>query len=62
MPLDPRFAPGQIVKGKTICGAKNKQEKPCGISIAEGATRRERSDRPPVTHLKRRKLTAPKGK
>lgn len=39
MASDPRFAPGQVVNGKTICGAKNKQEKPCGLSPAEGATR-----------------------
>lgn len=39
MATDPKFAPGQTVKGRTICGAKNKQEKPCGLSPAAGATR-----------------------
>lgn len=39
MPTDAKFAPGQIVKGRVICGAKNKQDRPCGLSPAAGATR-----------------------
>lgn len=39
MAPDPRFAAGQVVNGKVICGAKNKQAKPCGLSPLEGATR-----------------------
>lgn len=39
MSPDPRFAPGQEVSGRTICGAKNKKAEPCGLSPAEGATR-----------------------
>ncbi|WP_024817085.1 hypothetical protein [Arthrobacter sp. 31Y] len=39
MATDPRFAPGQAVNGKTICGAKNKKADPCGLSPAPGATR-----------------------
>lgn len=39
MPSDPRFAAGQLVGDKLICGAKNKQAKPCGLSPVPGATR-----------------------
>lgn len=39
MASDPRYAPGQVVKGRTICGAKNKKAEPCGLSPADGATR-----------------------
>jgi hypothetical protein len=36
---DPRFAAGQVVKGRLICGAKNKKADPCGLSPVPGATR-----------------------
>lgn len=39
MPADPRFAAGQVVNGRTICGAKTKAEKPCGLNPLEGGTR-----------------------
>ncbi|GLU58590.1 hypothetical protein [Paenarthrobacter ureafaciens] len=39
MTTDTRFAPGQVVKGRIVCGAKNKKSEPCGLSPAAGATR-----------------------
>ncbi|WP_285240077.1 hypothetical protein [Pseudarthrobacter sp. MEB009] len=39
MATDPRFALGQVVNGKTICGAKNKKAEPCGLGPVPGATR-----------------------
>lgn len=39
MATDPRFAAGQVVNGKLICGAKNKKTDPCGLSPVPGATR-----------------------
>ncbi|KAA0979900.1 hypothetical protein FQ154_01705 [Paeniglutamicibacter gangotriensis] len=37
---DPTYAPGQIVNGKTICGAKKrKDQEPCGAPPINGATR-----------------------
>jgi hypothetical protein len=39
MAADPRFAAGQVVNGKLICGAKNKKAEPCGLSPIPGATR-----------------------
>jgi hypothetical protein len=39
MATDPKFAAGQVVEGKLICGAKNKKAEPCGLSPVPGATR-----------------------
>jgi hypothetical protein len=39
MPSDPRYGAGQVVKGKLICGAKNKKADPCGLSPVPGASR-----------------------
>lgn len=39
MASDPRFAAGQIVNGRTICGAKTKAENPCGLKPLDGGTR-----------------------
>lgn len=39
MASDPRFAPGQVVDGRLICGAKNKAGNPCGLGPVPGATR-----------------------
>lgn len=39
MPVDPRFAAGQVVNGRTICGAKTKAETPCGLKPLDGGTR-----------------------
>ncbi|QFG09625.1 hypothetical protein HYQ00_gp81 [Arthrobacter phage TripleJ] len=39
MATDPRFAAGQVVNGKLICGAKNKKAEPCGLPPVPGATR-----------------------
>jgi hypothetical protein len=39
MATDPRFAAGQVVNGKLICGAKNKKQEPCGLPPVPGATR-----------------------
>lgn len=39
MAADPRFAPGQVVEGRLICGAKNKKGEPCGLGPVPGATR-----------------------
>lgn len=37
---DPTYAPGQIINGKTICGAKKrKDQEPCGAPPINGATR-----------------------
>lgn len=33
------YSPGQVVDGRTICGAKKKNGDPCGASPAKGATR-----------------------
>ena len=42
IPTDPKFATGQTVKGRAICGAKNKKAEPCGLSPSAGATRCKR--------------------
>lgn len=39
MATDPKFAPGQVINGRLVCGAKNKKEEPCGLSPTGGATR-----------------------
>lgn len=39
MAVDPRYAPGQIVDGKVICGAKKKNTDPCGTSPIRGGKR-----------------------
>jgi hypothetical protein len=39
MATDPRYAPGQVKDGRTICGAKTKAETPCGLSPLDGGTR-----------------------
>lgn len=39
MASDPKYAAGQVVDGKLICGAKNKKGEPCGLSPVPGATR-----------------------
>lgn len=36
---DQDYSPGQVVDGRTICGAKKKNGTPCGASPAKGATR-----------------------
>ena len=36
---DPRFAPGQTVDGRRICGAKKRDGDPCGKPPPNGATR-----------------------
>jgi len=36
---DPKYQPGQVVNGRTICGAKTKAETPCGLNPLEGGTR-----------------------
>lgn len=36
---DPLYAPGQVINGKTICGAKKKTADPCGASPVQGGTR-----------------------
>ena len=36
---DPDYSPGQVVDGRTICGAKKRDGEPCGASPAKGATR-----------------------
>jgi hypothetical protein len=39
MTAEPRFAAGQVVNGKLICGAKNKKVEPCGLPPVPGSTR-----------------------
>lgn len=39
MASDPKFAAGQVVNGRLICGAKNKKAEPCGLAPVPGATR-----------------------
>ena len=39
MATDPRFAAGQVVDGRLICGAKNKKGEPCGLGPVPGAKR-----------------------
>lgn len=36
---DPKYAPGQIINGKTRCGAKKRDLNPCHASPIEGGTR-----------------------
>lgn len=36
---DPKYAAGQVVDGRTICGAKKKDLDPCGASPVKGAKR-----------------------
>lgn len=39
MATDPKYAPGQIVDGKLICGAKKKNLEPCGAPPLKGGKR-----------------------
>lgn len=39
MPVDPKFAAGQVRDGRLICGAKNKSGEPCGLGPVPGAGR-----------------------
>lgn len=36
---DPKYAPGQIVGGRLICGARKRNDDPCGGSPIKGGTR-----------------------
>src|SRR6185312_5434489 len=36
---DPKYAPGQIVGGRLICGAKKRNQDPCGSPPIKGGTR-----------------------
>lgn len=39
MPRDPRYAAGQVVNGRTVCGTKEKNGDPCGASPPKGGLR-----------------------
>ena len=64
MAADPRFAPGQVIDGRLICGAKNKKGEPCGLGPVPGATRcgRHGGKAPQVKAAAERRLAEQKAK
>lgn len=64
MASDPRFAAGQVVNGRLICGAKNKKGEPCGLGPVPGAKRcgRHGGKAPQVRAAAERRLAEEKAK